>query len=103
MRSRVKEGGALSAYRIKRVHLIAFECVAKAAGKPEIALVVRPASSRRDDVFDLQPTEYKMLRALAVATTVSRPMAHADAGRLWNPAHGCTGGRKPRATASRNP
>jgi hypothetical protein len=101
--TRIEQAHPLPRHRTPAVHLGARIAVAQPAGQPQVLLVVTTAARRRDNVLDVQYAEHIALRTAAVAAAVTRLGSHPGADIVRNGgAHGLSGSRKPRCTASRN-
>lgn len=87
--------------RVYRMGLDALIAITQPAGQPEVRFFIAATPRRRDDVFDLQPAEYIALMAATVAAPIAGlcPDARPDVGGDTR-AHGLSGSRKPRRTAS---
>lgn len=84
---------------VMALRAIALEAVAHPASQPQVLFLVGPAMGRRDEMVDLQRGEHIALGAQAVATAIVRLYTDADA-EVIGYAHGTSGGRRPRCTAS---
>src|SRR5262249_13355132 len=76
LRSRIKQRYVLARLRIDTFCLIAFVAITDGATEQEVPFIVRAAFAGRNNVFDLQPRQNKMLRTKTIATAVTSRFAH---------------------------
>ena len=101
--TRIEEIDQSPASRIATLRSSCFEPVAEPAREPEVVLVVGPTSGFRNEMVDLEHAEHQMLRAQAVPTAIVGLLSDTCAHLFRNlvGAHGLSGSRSPRPTASR--